>query len=274
MLLVSCAAAQTGTTTLQSVSTERDGENLRVEITLSAPTKPAHETAVHPDRILLDFPHTVNHAGTRNIAVNANGIRHVRIGQHTARPLVTRVVIDLDRPHVYSVTTVGNRIVVTIAQLENSRTARGAPVAATTGNLIGVFRKRHDPKPVSDTPADVPQTPGPPPAVAGPAFEPPAETPPATAAVPKQPAPQTSSAATSPDVAAKPDASTMQIAADANSGVSATAPTPASTSTSNALATEAAAEPASPKRVPAAPGRCLHRQQRRQHHPPQRKHRL
>ena len=253
MLLVSCAAAQSGTTTLQSVSTARDGESLRVEITLSAPTRPAHETAVHPDRILLDFPDTANDTGTKNIAVNANGVRHVRIGQHTATPLVTRVVIDLDQPHLYSVTAVGNRIVVTIAQLENSRAAGGAPGAATTGNLIGVFRKRHDPKPVSDAPVDVPQPPAPPPAVAGPAFEPPAETPPATAAVPTQPAPPTSAPAESPEVAANPDAATMQVAANTNSGVSATAPTPASTSTSNALATESATEPASSKSEPAAP---------------------
>ena len=120
MLLVSCAAAQSGITTLQSVNTVRDGENLRVEITLSAPTKPAHETAVHPDRILLDFPDTANDTGTKNVAVSANGIRRVRIGRHSDTPLVTRVVIDLDKPHPYTVTADGNRILVTIAPAENS----------------------------------------------------------------------------------------------------------------------------------------------------------
>jgi len=252
-LLVSCAAAQTGTTALQSVSTVRDGDNLRVEIILSAPIKPASETALHPDRILLDFPGTASDAGTKNVAVNADGVRRVRIGRHSDTPLITRVVIDLDQPHPYSVTAEGNRILVTIAPAETSRTARGAPVAATTGNLIGVFRKLHDPKPVSDTPIDAPQTPAPPPVVAGPAFEPPAETP-ATAAAATQPAPAppTSAAAASPEVAAKPDASTIQIADNANSGAS-EAPTPASTSTSNSVATEAATEPASPKSEPASP---------------------
>ena len=253
-LLVSCAAAQAGITTLQSVNTVRDGENLRVEITLSAPTKPAHDTAIHPDRILLDLPDTANDTGTKNVAVNANGMRRVRIGRHSDTPLVTRVVIDLDSPHPYTVTADGNRILVTIAPAENSRAARGAPVAATTGTLIGVFRRRHDPKPVSDTPENIPQTPAPPPAVAGPAFEPPSETASTAAApTPPAPAPPTFAARDSPEVATKSDASTIEIGSSANSGVTATVPKLASTSASNSVATEAAAEPASPKSEPAAP---------------------
>ncbi len=252
-LLVSCAAAQAGITTLQSVNTVRDGENLRVEITLSAPTKPAHDTAIHPDRILLDLPDTANDTGTKNVAVNANGVRRVRIGRHSDTPLVTRVVIDLDSPHPYTVTADGKRILVTIAPAENSRAARGAPVAATTGALIGVFRRRHDSKPVSDTATDIPQTPAPPQAVAGPAFEPPSETP-STAAAPTPPAPAlpTFAAGASPEVATKSDASTIEIGSSANSGVTATVPKPASTSASNSVATEAAAEPGSPKSEPAA----------------------
>jgi len=254
-LLLYCAAAQTGTTTLQSVGTLRDGENLRVEIDLSAPIKPTTEIAIHPDRILLDFPGTANAAGNGIIEVNANGVRQVRIGRHSETPLITRVVIDLDHRHPYTVTADGNRILVTIAPADNSRATRGAPVAATTGNLIAVFRKRHDPKPVSDAPTDIPQTPAPPPAVPSPAFEPPAEAPPATASVPTQPttASPTFPAASSPEVAPKPGAFTVQIAGSANSGVSASTPTPASTSTSNSVASEAATAPASPKSDPAAP---------------------
>ena len=249
-LLVYCAAAQTGTT-LQSVGTLRDGDNLRVEIDLSSPIKPTTEIALHPDRILLDFPGTANAVGTKSVEVNAKGVRKIRIGRHSGSPLITRVVIDLDRPHPYTVTADGNRILVTIAPAENSR---GAPVAATTGNLIAVFRKRHDPKAVSDAPTDIPQTPAQPPAVAGPAFEPPAETPPARAAVPTQAAAAspTFPAASSPEVAPKPGASTIQIAGSANSGVNASAPPLASTSTSNSVASEAAPESASPKSKPAA----------------------
>lgn len=251
-LLVSCAAAQTGITTLQSVNAVRDGQNLRVEITLSHPIKAVSETAVHPDRILLDFPDTTSGTGTKNVAVNANGVRRVRIARHSDTPLVTRVVIDLDHSHPYTVTADGNRVLVTIAPAENSRAARGAPVAATTGNLIGVFRRRHDPRPVSDTPEDIPQTPAPPPVVAGPAFEPPAETQ-TTAAAPTQTAPVASQSGASTEVATKSDASKIQIAGIANSGMSPTVRKPASTSASNSEATGAATEPANTKSEPAAP---------------------
>jgi len=179
LLLLSCAAAQNtaGTATVQSVKTVRDGSNLRVEVTLSAPVKPSFETASNPDRVLLDFPGTTSNDTIKSIAVNANGVRRVRTGQHSASPLITRVVLDLDQAHPYTVTAEGNKVIVTIGAAENARrVSHGAPVAATSGNLIGVFRRRHDtaPPPVPpDNSTDFP-TPAPPATSAGPAFEPPA----------------------------------------------------------------------------------------------------
>ena len=85
MLLLSCAAAQStgGTATLQNVTAAREGTDLRVEITLSAPVKPSVETAVNPDRILLDFPARLSATTPENIAVECNGVRRVRTGQHS-----------------------------------------------------------------------------------------------------------------------------------------------------------------------------------------------
>ena len=106
-MLLSCAAAQnTGrTATVQSVATAREGSDVRVEITLSSPVEPAIETAVHPDRILLDFPDTTCNDNTKNVAVNANGVRRVRTGQHSTSPFITRVVLDLDQAHPYILKT-------------------------------------------------------------------------------------------------------------------------------------------------------------------------
>ncbi|HYM79268.1 MAG TPA: AMIN domain-containing protein, partial [Candidatus Dormibacteraeota bacterium] len=72
-LLLSCAAAQNtaGTATVQSVTTAREGNDLRVEITTSSPVQPSIETAVHPDRILLDFPDTACNDTPKNVVVNA-----------------------------------------------------------------------------------------------------------------------------------------------------------------------------------------------------------
>ena len=98
MLLLSCAIAQnSAVTTIRSVTAARQGGNLRVEIMLSAPVKPSSETASNPDRILLDLPDTISNDNIKSVAVHANGVRRVRTGQHSTNPLVTRIVLDLDR---------------------------------------------------------------------------------------------------------------------------------------------------------------------------------
>src|SRR6202051_3079519 len=178
MLLLSCAAAQNsaGTATVQHVTTAIQGGDLRVELTLSAPVKPSFETASNPDRILLDLPDTTSSDNLRSVAVNANGVRRVRTGQHSTNPLVTRVVLDLDQAHPYTVTMEGNRIVVTVGVAEKAHNvSHGAPAAATSGNLIGVFhRKREKPSPgAEDTSADFPPPTAP--SVAGPGFVPPSD---------------------------------------------------------------------------------------------------
>lgn len=177
LLALSCVAAaqNSAPTTVESVATSRDGADLLVEITLSAPVKPSVETAENPHRILLDFPDTACTSDTRNIPVNKNGVLRVRTAQHSTSPLITRVVLDLDRAHPYFVSAEGNHIILTIAATEKSRASHGAPAAATSGNLIGVFRRHRDKNvSVADNTEDI-STPVPPPPASGPAFEPPSD---------------------------------------------------------------------------------------------------
>ena len=99
---VSCATAQStaGTATVQDVTVARDSSGLRVEVTLSSPVQPSIETAVNPDRILLDFPGTISKAIWKKQS-STDGVRRVRTGQHSTAPPVTRVVLDLDQAHSY-----------------------------------------------------------------------------------------------------------------------------------------------------------------------------
>lgn len=187
-LLLSWAAAQNsaGPSIVQKVAAVREGAEVRIEITLSAAVQPSVETAVNPDRILLDFPNTVCDSA-RNLSVAANGVRSVRTAQHSRTPLVTRVVLDLDGTHPYKVSAEGNSIILSVGPAEKAKAgSHGAPVAATSGNLIGIFRKKQDKTaPVVDHSLETPFEPTPPPVVAGPAFEPPAE-PSTAAAMPPQ----------------------------------------------------------------------------------------
>ena len=185
LILLSCAAAQngTGTATVQNVTVARQGIDLRIEITLSAPVTPTVDTAENPHRILLDFPDTVVSTAAKLVPVNDNGIRRVRVGQHSTSPMVTRVVVDLDQVHLYSVRTEGKRVIVSVAAPDKREAARNVPVAATSGNLVGIFHRRHNPTPVTDTPEDT-AVPTPPPVIAGPAFDPSKEKSSASAAPP------------------------------------------------------------------------------------------
>src|SRR5271169_3259376 len=98
LLLVSWAAAQNGagTASVQHVTAVANGAELRVEVTLTSSVDAASvETAVNPDRILIDLPGTTCNACTQNVSVSAGGIRRVRTGQHSTKPMITRVVVDL-----------------------------------------------------------------------------------------------------------------------------------------------------------------------------------
>ena len=177
LLSVSWAAAQNSTRTVsvQHVTAVADGADLRVEVTLTSPVDVASvETAVNPDRILIDLPGTTCNACTQNVSVSAGGIRRVRTGQHSTKPMVARVVVDLDQAHPYTLKTEGNRVILTVGPAENAHfQTNGAPVAATSGNLIGVFRRKKETAPpaVDNNAAYVPP-PTPPPTPTGPSFEP------------------------------------------------------------------------------------------------------
>ena len=176
-LLLSCAAAQDSTSSarVRSVITAREEGNLRIEITLSAPVKPSAATAVHPDRILLDFPNTTSNDDIRNVPVHVNGVRRVRTGRLSTRSLITRVVLDLDQAHPYTVKMEGNLIIIMVGPAEAVRAAsHGTPVAATSGNLIGVFRRhREKAAPIAESNSTNDLPPAPPAIATGPGFEPP-----------------------------------------------------------------------------------------------------
>jgi hypothetical protein len=278
LVLASCAAAQNGTTapaTVQNVTVAREGTDLRVEITLSAPVTPSVDTAVKPNRILLDLPDTVPGTSPKTVPVNNNGVRQVRTGQHSTLPLVTRIVVDLDQLHLYSVTTEGNRIILSVVAPDKRAMSRSVPVAATGGNLAGIFRRHRDDKPVTDTPTDT-AVPAPPPAVAGPAFEPskqnssaPPVPPPAVASASPAPSPASSQAqpAAPPTfeqrqlavtTAAKAGAATAQewatpSSSAASTSIAQTNPTTVSPAASRSVPVTAATAPAPATLTPTVP---------------------
>jgi hypothetical protein len=143
-LLASCAIAQTtgGPATVQNVTVARNAGGVRVEVILSSSVQPSIETAENPDRILLDFPGTTVPSNTQKV-VNADGLRDIRTGQHSTAPPVTRVVLDLDQAHSYTMKAEGNRIIVMIGPALNATSVRpGGPASPLSLGVSGIFRRR------------------------------------------------------------------------------------------------------------------------------------
>jgi hypothetical protein len=274
-LLLSNAVAQSpaARVTVQDVSAQPIATGVRVEITLSSAVRPSVQIAVHPDRILLDLPDTSCGDNTQDVEVNAQGVRRVRAAQHSTKPMVTRVVLDLDQARAYSVSEEGNHVVVLVGAAQKPRNSRGAPAAAASGSLMGVFRRQRD----TVTPITLDETastglPAPPPSPSGPAFEPPHSAsgqpaPPAGGSIASA-APATMTASPSSLAQGSFTQNQIAVATPGNSGgkaasgesfpsrdtapPAAPAPAPAPSTPEASPSTTAAAEPTPETSVPAA----------------------
>lgn len=166
-VLVSCAAAQSigpQAAELQKVDVVREGRGIRVEVTVSRPVSPSVETAVQPDRLVLVLPNTVSDGKQQRIAVNANGVRSVRVALNSSNPPMTHVVVDLDQSQPYTLASEGTRVILRVTAATSDSRAHGAPAAAASGSLLGVFRRRRrEPPPdqASRTPLSEPVPPPP-----------------------------------------------------------------------------------------------------------------
>jgi hypothetical protein len=173
LLLVSFAAAQNaapGTVTVQHLKVVRDAaNNLRVEITLSATisASPTVTLATNPNRLVLDLPNTLSGAKQQQVSVNYKGVRRVRLGLNSADPPITRVVVDMDQAHPYTLQSDRSRatLVIIIGSAPNAiaSSGQGAQAAGASGGLIGVFRRRPAAPPMDAGSDSVTGLPTPPP---------------------------------------------------------------------------------------------------------------
>ncbi len=119
MMVFIAAAAETQKTgtdsvapaTLQKINVARGGNELSLEVTTHGAVKPHVSTLDHPARILLDLPNTVMATSRHQLAVDADGVKGVRIGMDGRSN--TRVVIDLEQACKYELLPVeGDKVVL------------------------------------------------------------------------------------------------------------------------------------------------------------------
>jgi hypothetical protein len=143
------ALADGGPVEIRKVEVFPAGGEVRVEITLSSTVTPAVETAQHPDRLILKLPGAVAEAQQKRIAVRQFGVRSIRYGLNQAAPPETRLVVDLDQEHPYTISiagtsTDGMKIILVVQAPLSASSRRTPPAAAASRPLLGSRRRTPD----------------------------------------------------------------------------------------------------------------------------------
>lgn len=121
---------------IREISVSRDQQSVSVEINASAPLTAKTMKLKSPDRLVLDIPNSVLEGRAREIAVNRDQVKSVRVAHYQDAPPVTRVVVDLVANRDFDLVPSGNKLVVKLREnakaepaTEKVVTASAAPVA-------------------------------------------------------------------------------------------------------------------------------------------------
>lgn len=98
---------------VRSITVSREKDAIAVHIEASEPLRATASTLSNPERIIIDLA-DVRLTRPRRIPVNAADVRAISVSLFLVNPLVTRVVVDLARPHAYHLQSSGNSLTVRI----------------------------------------------------------------------------------------------------------------------------------------------------------------
>ncbi|HSB75752.1 MAG TPA: AMIN domain-containing protein, partial [Terriglobales bacterium] len=113
---------------IQSVNVLKSADGISVEITGSGTLSATATAVANPDRVVVDVPGAVV-SRFRHIAIGADGIKAVRLGQNSAHPPVARLVVDLAAARDYQLVPEGNRVVLKLRPVALAKAHSTAPEA-------------------------------------------------------------------------------------------------------------------------------------------------
>ena len=129
MLAALVAAAQTPSQ-LDRVNVVRGADDVRVEISARGAVTPKLSTLDSPARVVVDLPATVLGAAQRHFAVDAAGVKGVRLGMDAQTPPTTRIVVDLAENCTYDLTPgPAGKLVLTLHAKATAKASATAPKA-------------------------------------------------------------------------------------------------------------------------------------------------
>ena len=86
---------------------------------------PDTQAITGPDRIVVDFPGALPAAELHALEVNRGVLKRVRAGLFFSNPPITRIVLDLDAPQTYKISTAQNVVVI---KLGNGSQSTAKPI--------------------------------------------------------------------------------------------------------------------------------------------------
>src|ERR1700675_376153 len=104
--------AGTPTGQIRRVAVLKSGGATEIEIETSQRTEPAVQALTGPDRLVIDFPAALPGPKLKALAVNQGEVKGVRVGLLSAKPPITRVVLDLNSAQVYQMFPTANSVIV------------------------------------------------------------------------------------------------------------------------------------------------------------------
>jgi len=118
-------------TTVQSVTVVPGDSGPVIEIVSSRPLTPTLQTIEGPLRLVIDLPDSNLTTAKKRIPFRNEQIKGIRLDQFQRNPPVTRVVIDLAGPILYTWDALGNRLRIRL-RTDQTATAKPASVPAFT----------------------------------------------------------------------------------------------------------------------------------------------
>ena len=101
--MVVSVAAQTGRTGSVEKVYVVSQNPFQIQIQASHASSPQVQLVSNPERLVVDIPNSIPGTGLRGLTTNRGDVRSVRVSLYSAKPPITRVVVDLNAPEWYQV---------------------------------------------------------------------------------------------------------------------------------------------------------------------------
>jgi hypothetical protein len=109
---------------LQSVTVTSAPGGITVEFVASQPVALRSQAATDPDRLVLDFPDTQPAPDLHSKLLNQGELKGYRVARFSEKPMVTRVVIDLNSPQHFQIFPDGKTVIVKLTSDQQQASAK------------------------------------------------------------------------------------------------------------------------------------------------------